>query len=101
MAESTELIRAGDLLIDAARHEVSCNGVQIELRTQEFEVLLVLARQKGKVLTREQLLNQAWGYEFYGQTRTVDVHVVHLRRALQASSVHIDTITGIGYKLVG
>jgi len=52
------------------------------------------------VLTREQLLNLAWGYDFYGQTRTVDVHVAHLRKKISASNVRIETVTGVGYKLV-
>ena len=94
-------LRIGDLVIDEARREVSCRGKLIDLRTQEFEVLLVFARHKGLVLTREQLLSQAWGFDFYGQTRTVDVHIAQLRRKLNGSSVTIETVTGIGYKLVG
>lgn len=94
-------IRITDLLIDPARHEVTCNGVFLDLRTQEFEVLLVLAQHRGLVLSREQLLAQAWGFDFYGQTRTVDVHIAQLRRKLLDSKVRIDTVTGIGYKLVG
>ena len=72
----------------------------LDLRTQEFDLLLTLAEARGRVLTREQLLQQAWGFDFYGQTRTVDVHVAHLRKKLEGSSVKIETITGIGYKLV-
>jgi DNA-binding response OmpR family regulator len=103
-SNSTELavpvVHIGDLVIDAARREVSSSGKIIELRTQEFEVLLVLARHKGLVLTREQLLSLAWGFDFLGQTRTVDVHIAQLRRKLTSSSVTIETVTGIGYKLV-
>ncbi len=100
-AEASEAaIRLGDLLIDPARHEVTCRGVEVELRTQEFEVLLALARHRSLVLSREQLLNLAWGYDFYGQTRTVDVHIAQLRRKLAGSSVRIETVTGVGYKLV-
>ncbi len=94
-------IRLGDLEVDPARHEVRVNGKLVELRTQEFEVLLVLMQNKGLVLTREQLLSQAWGFDFYGQTRTVDVHIGQLRRRLADSQVQIETITGVGYKLVG
>jgi len=94
-------IRIGDLEIDPARREVHLKGRLVELRTQEFEVLLVLVQHKSLVLTREQLLNLAWGYDFYGQTRTVDVHVGQLRQKLTDSSVRIETITGVGYKLVG
>jgi DNA-binding response OmpR family regulator len=67
---------------------------------QEFEVLRALMEHAGVVLTREQLLNLAWGFEFYGQTRTVDVHVAQLRRKLSSSQVRIETVTGVGYKLV-
>ncbi len=63
--------------------------------------MLVLARHKGLVLSREQLLNLAWGFDYPGQTRTVDVHVGHLRKKLTASRVQIETVTGVGYKLVG
>jgi len=59
-----------------------------------------LAENQGIVLSREQLLNLAWGYDFYGQTRTVDVHVAHLRKRIRGSQVTIETVTGVGYKLV-
>ncbi len=99
-AEVGEPIRLGDLVIDAARHEVLCKGQALELRSQEFEVLLALVQHRTQVLSREQLLNLAWGYDFYGQTRTVDVHMAQLRRKLAGSSVRIETVTGVGYKLV-
>jgi DNA-binding response OmpR family regulator len=60
----------------------------------------VLAKQPGRVFTREQLLQQAWGIDFFGQTRTVDVHVAQLRKKLSGASVRIETVTGVGYKLV-
>jgi len=94
-------INIANLLIDPARREVIVNGKEVDLRTQEFELLLILARHKGLVLTREQLLNLAWGYDYAGETRTVDVHIGHLRKKLASSSVVIETVTGIGYKLVG
>ncbi len=97
---SQEAIVLDDLVIDPARREVTCRGQALELRTQEFEVLLVLAKNRSLVLSREQLLNQAWGYDFYGQTRTVDVHIAQLRRKLGDSRVRIETVTGVGYKLV-
>jgi len=100
LANGEEALRIGDLVIDTARREVRCGERLIDLRTQEFEVLLVLARQAGRVLNREQLLNQAWGYDFAGQTRTVDVHVAQLRRKLAGCRAHIETVTGVGYKLV-
>ncbi len=94
-------LRVGDLEIDPASREVTIAGDPVALRTQEFEVLQVLAENQGIVLTREQLLSKAWGYDFYGQTRTVDVHIAQLRRKLAASRTTIETVTGVGYKLVG
>jgi DNA-binding response OmpR family regulator len=94
-------IRLGELTIDPASREVRCADRILDLRTQEFDLLAALAEHRGLVLSREQLLQLAWGFDFYGQTRTVDVHVAHLRKKLEGSSVQIETITGIGYKLVG
>jgi two-component system, OmpR family, alkaline phosphatase synthesis response regulator PhoP len=94
-------IRLGDLTIDPARREVRHASSQpLDLRTQEFDLLLTLAEHHGLVLSREQLLQKAWGFDFYGQTRTVDVHVAHLRRKLEKSGVKIETVTGVGYKLI-
>ena len=95
-----EIIHLGDLLIDPSRREVRAGEERVELRTQEFDLLLTFAEHRGLVLTREQLLNLAWGYDYLGQTRTVDVHVAHLRKKIAASSVTIETVTGVGYKLV-
>lgn len=93
-------IHIDDLVIDPSRHEVTIKGKPIELRHQEFNLLLVLAQHKGIVLSREQILNLAWGYDYYGQTRTVDVHIGQLRKKLADSSVRIDTVTSDGYKLI-
>jgi DNA-binding response OmpR family regulator len=93
-------VSVGDLLIDPARREVTAGGEQVSLRTQEFDLLLTFARHKNLVLTREQLLDLAWGYEYFGQTRTVDVHVAHLRKKLAGCRARIETVTGVGYKLV-
>ncbi|MBN2550993.1 MAG: response regulator transcription factor [Anaerolineales bacterium] len=92
-------VHFGDLVIDPASREVTLHGEQVLLRAQEFDLLLTLAEHKGLVLTREQLLEKAWGYEYYGQSRTVDVHIGHLRRKLAGSQVRIETVTGVGYKL--
>jgi DNA-binding response OmpR family regulator len=91
----------GDLTIDPGRREVTVGGREVGLRAKEFDLLLALAEHNGLVLTRDQLLNLVWGYEFYGETRTVDVHIAHLRKHLSGSSVRIETVTGVGYKLVG
>jgi DNA-binding response OmpR family regulator len=93
-------VRIGDLTIDAARREAHIASRSLDLRTQEFDLLLTLAEHRGLVLSREQILQKAWGFDFYGQTRTVDVHVAHLRKKLEESSVKIETVTGVGYKLV-
>jgi DNA-binding response OmpR family regulator len=93
-------IHIGNLTIDPARHEVSVDGLQIAMRMQEFDLLVTLAQHKGLVLSREQCLQLAWGYEYFGETRTVDVHIGQLRKKLSASTVKIETITGVGYKLV-
>ncbi|RLC57770.1 MAG: DNA-binding response regulator [Chloroflexota bacterium] len=94
-------VHVGDLTIDPARHEVTIAGQPVELRPKEFDLLLTLAEHRGLVLSREQLLNLVWGYDFYGETRTVDVHIAHLRKKLAgSSSVEIETVLGVGYKLV-
>jgi DNA-binding response OmpR family regulator len=93
-------LHVADLTIDPARREVSVAGEPITLRAKEFDLLQAFAENKGIVLTREQLLNKVWGYDFYGETRTVDVHVAHLRKRLKGSRVSIETVTGVGYKLV-
>ena len=90
----------GELVIDPERREVHIATRLLDLRTQEFDLLLTLAKQPGRVFTREQLLQMAWGFDFYGQTRTVDVHVAHLRKKLEGSPIKIETVTGVGYKLV-
>jgi DNA-binding response OmpR family regulator len=97
----TKVVRIGDLTIDPARREVLVAGQSIDLRTKEFDCLLTLAENKGFVLSREKLLELAWGYDFAGQTRTVDVHVAHLRKKISHSTAQIETVTGVGYKLVG
>lgn len=93
-------IELADLAIDPARREVMIGGEAVALRAKEFDLLHTFAANRGIVLTREQLLNLVWGYDFYGQTRTVDVHVAHLRKHLGQSQVQIETVTGVGYKLV-
>lgn len=98
--DESAALHLADLTIDPARQEVSANGQSLQLRTQEFDLLLAFARHKGLVLSREQLLQLAWGYEYFGETRTVDVHVAQLRRKLAGSQTKIETVIGVGYKLV-
>ena len=98
--KSQGALHLGDLTIDSGSREVKIDGEQVAMRTQEFDLLWTFAEHKGLVLQREQLLSLAWGYDYYGETRTVDVHVAHLRKRIKNSSVKIETITGVGYKLV-
>jgi two-component system alkaline phosphatase synthesis response regulator PhoP len=94
-------LHVGDVTVDPARREVTVAGQAVALRAKEFDLLQAFTEHKGLVLTREQLLNRVWGYDFYGETRTVDVHVAHLRKRLAPSAtVRIETVTGVGYKLV-
>jgi DNA-binding response OmpR family regulator len=91
----------GPLRLDPERREVRVAGESVELRPKEFDLLLALARHPGQVFSREQLLNTVWGYDFEGFSRTVDVHVQHVRDKLQAaggSAGWIATVWGVGYK---
>lgn len=89
----------GCLYVSPEQHIVTVNGEQVTLTFKEFEMLLLLLRNKGLVLTREQFLNEVWGYSFDGENRTVDVHIRTLRQKLGDAGTYIRTIRGIGYKL--
>jgi two-component system, OmpR family, alkaline phosphatase synthesis response regulator PhoP len=92
-------VRSGDLVIDAAKCEVSINGKLVVLTFKEYELLKFLMRHKGKVFTREALLNEVWGYDYYGGDRTVDVHIRRLRSKIEdADHTFIETVRNIGYK---
>ncbi len=95
-----QIVKIGRVTIDPQRREVTVGDKTVELRTKEFDLLMTLAQHKGIVLSRDQLLDLVWGFDFYGQTRTVDVHIAHLRDKLTNSDLVIDTVWGIGYKLV-
>jgi DNA-binding response OmpR family regulator len=97
---SDQTLRLGPLTVDQQRREVRAGDRELTLRTKEFDLLVALLENAGIVLGREQLLDLVWGYEFYGETRTVDVHVQHLRQKLAGSGVGIQTVRGVGYKLV-
>ncbi|MDE3097138.1 MAG: response regulator transcription factor [Chloroflexota bacterium] len=98
--EMPEVIEVDGLRIDAASREVTLDGQQVHLRAKEFELLSAFAQHKGTVLDRERLLRMVWGADYYGDTRTIDVHVAWLREKLGGSSVKIQTVWGVGYKLV-
>jgi DNA-binding response OmpR family regulator len=96
----SETLTIGNLTIDTARHQVTNNGKPVTLRTKEFALLVALAQNLGIVLSREKLLETVWGYDYYGETRTVDVHVNHLRDKIAGSGADIETLRGTGYKMI-
>ncbi len=90
-----------DIKIDRVSREVFAKGVPIELSLKEFELLYFLGKNKGRVFTRDQLLEYIWGYDYFGETRTVDVHVRNIRKKLEDVGIEenpIKTVRGIGYK---
>ena len=89
----------GNLMIHPDRRIVQVDGRDIDLRMKEFDLLLTLATNPGMVFTREKLLDVVWGYDFAGETRTVDVHIAHLRHKLKGMRATIDTVWGVGYRL--
>jgi two-component system, OmpR family, alkaline phosphatase synthesis response regulator PhoP len=97
-----KVISVGELKIFPERYEVKLNGELIPLRPKEFEVLLYLVQRPGVVVTRDDLMNIVWGFDYIGGQRTVDVHVSSLRKKLEMNqqSVQIDAIRGVGYKLI-
>jgi DNA-binding response OmpR family regulator len=95
-----EIIEIGNLRVDLSRHEVTIAGQPVKLRTREFALLAAFAQNQGIVLSREKLLEMVWGYDFYGETRTVDVHVNHVRDKIAGSGVFIETLRGTGYKMI-
>ena len=97
--EHDSIIKVGDLTIDPVRCEVELAGRLLALTFKEYELLKLLATSKGKVFTRESLLNEIWGYDYYGGDRTVDVHIRRLRSKIE-DPVHsfIETVRNIGYK---
>jgi two-component system, OmpR family, alkaline phosphatase synthesis response regulator PhoP len=96
---SNAVLALGNLAIDPERRTVKVDSDLIELRMKEFDLLLTLARDKGVVFSREKLLEIVWGYDFAGETRTVDVHIAHLRHKLKDMTPIIETVWGVGYKL--
>ena len=96
--EIEKKIQIGDLLIDMDRHEVSFKKTQIELTSTEFKLLVELASKRGRVHTREQLLDKVWGYTYEGYARTVDTHIRRLREKMGPFGNIIETIRGVGYR---
>ncbi|MGE0546360.1 MAG: winged-helix domain-containing protein [Kofleriaceae bacterium] len=96
---SDEVLKVGELVIDVAGYEVRVSGRRIELTHQEFELLRFLAQHRGRVFTREALLERAWGYRYAGGTRTVDIHVRRVRAKLGELGAAIETVRNVGYKM--
>lgn len=94
-----DLMKIDDLVIDIAGYEVRLSGRRIELTHQEFELLRYLAQHRGRVFTREALLERAWGYRYAGGTRTVDIHVRRVRAKLGDAGSWIETVRNVGYKM--
>lgn len=98
--QSEDVIKCGDLVIDLDRYEVSLNGKPIMLTFREYQLLKFLASNKGKVFTREALLNKVWGWDYYGGDRTIDVHIRRLRSKVEdPTHTFIETVRNIGYRL--
>jgi len=100
--KSQPVIEAGNIVLNTDQYKLTVDGLKVDLTRKEFELLKLLMENRGKVLKRDYLLEKVWGYEFYGETRTVDVHIRHLRKKLgldETSENGIDTIRGLGYKM--
>jgi DNA-binding response OmpR family regulator len=97
--DTANTLRAGDLLVDLANYKVFVEGQPVNLTFKEFELLRFLMTNKGKVFTREALLNRVWGYEYYGGARTVDVHVRRLRSKIETgTTIYVETVRNVGYR---
>lgn len=100
---STRLLAGGSIELDSERHEVNVNGHGVELTPKEFAILELLLERKGRLLTREFLIDEAWGSDYVGDTKTLDVHIKRLREKLEEeprNPKHILTVRGLGYKFV-
>ena len=95
-----QVLSVGDVTIDLDRREVRIGDEFVEVRAKEFALLVALARRPGVVVPRDRLLNDVWGYEYSVDTRTVDVHISTLRDRLANANARIETVWGVGYKLV-
>lgn len=94
-----ERIKIGPLCLDLAGHEVTVEGIPVELTHQEFALLKFLSQNRGRVFSREQLLSRVWGVNYYGGSRTVDIHVRRLRMKLGQAADPVETVRGVGYKM--
>jgi two-component system response regulator RegX3 len=103
LSETNEVLRGGPIEMDIDAHQVTVNGDQVELRPKEFDLLESLMRRKNRLAARHTLIDEVWGPSYFGDTKTLDVHVKRLREKLEpdpSSPVHIVTMRGLGYKFV-
>jgi len=98
-AETGSVLKCNGITLDSSRYEVKVQGEMVHLTTTEFNLLAYLLRNRGRVVTRDRLLEQVWGYRYGGTTRTVDTHIQRLRDKLGPESSSIETIRGIGYRV--
>ncbi len=99
VVEENKVLKLGILSVDSQKHIVKVGEEEIVLTLKEFDLLHFLLENKGIVLTRAQILDRIWGYEFDGESRTVDVHIRTLRQKLKDAGKYIETVRGVGYKL--
>jgi DNA-binding response OmpR family regulator len=99
--EGGERYDDGHLAIDFEDVRALCDGAVVKLTNKEFQLLATLAKKRGRVITRQQLLDQVWGYSYYGDARTLDVHIRRLRQKLDACGDCIETVVGVGYRFTG
>lgn len=100
-ADNENIIKKGDLVIDCSKYEVKIDDNKVDLTYKEYELLKFLATNPGRVYSRDALLNKIWGYDYYGGTRTVDVHIRRLRGKIEDNKhAFIDTVRNVGYKFI-
>ena len=97
--ESTGTLRCGELTLDTAEHTVSVAGQRVDLTYKEYELLRLFLQHPGMAFTRDQLMEKVWGTDYYGETRTIDMHIRTLRQKLGACGEQIGTVRGVGYRL--
>jgi two-component system alkaline phosphatase synthesis response regulator PhoP len=97
-AEKETLLNANGIAVDVGSYKAFRKGEPLQLTLKEFELLSALIANRGRVLTRDYLLDTIWSYEYYGETRTVDVHIRHLRKKLEEDGALIETVRGVGYR---
>lgn len=98
--KTDQVLTCGDIVLDEVRHIVTVDGKQVVLTLKEYELLKLLMENAGQVFTRDILLSRIWGQDYLGETRTVDVHIGTLRTKLAKGGEKIETVRGVGYKMV-